>query len=425
MNLLYSLYVYSSFKIDPYHENTSDKAVYLESYYSNKAPLTAVIAAPAFTLAMQVSYWRGWNHTRMDDQYLISWLTTVFSVGLWGAAGFLAMYYWLSRQFDVQTASFVSYTVYLGSLPFPYATILLSHSLCITFILLSLIFIRDVGVGDASKRSRWRCDLLAGCCAGLSISCEYSSGIVALSVGFILLMRGTRHFYLFLAGLLCGASFIPFYSMICFQNPFLIGYDLPARFVELNQGFYGITFPPELENMVFLLFSSARGLLFYTPLFLLSFFGIYHSYRKDQISCAVWGCCCLLHFILISGYWEPPGGLVIGPRYLAPLIPFLSYFCACYLRRGLWLAIPLGLISIFVTLTVTFSGAQLSGGAINVVQSIALPKIFNGVSASVVDGIGVSSSLTYLFFLLVDLAVYALIAMDLVSSAKRQAPQAL
>src|SRR5712692_1948470 len=42
-------------RIDPYHENTGDKAFYNGHYYSDKAPGSALLAAPAYALLRSVS----------------------------------------------------------------------------------------------------------------------------------------------------------------------------------------------------------------------------------------------------------------------------------------------------------------------------------------------------------------------------------
>jgi hypothetical protein len=54
LDLLLALLSKQSFQIDSYHENTPDKAFFDEHYYSDKAPGTAALALPAFSIALAI-----------------------------------------------------------------------------------------------------------------------------------------------------------------------------------------------------------------------------------------------------------------------------------------------------------------------------------------------------------------------------------
>src|SRR5688572_11454496 len=51
LDLLHSLFVHKTFKIDTYSDNTPDKALHNENYYCDKAPGTVILALPSFALA--------------------------------------------------------------------------------------------------------------------------------------------------------------------------------------------------------------------------------------------------------------------------------------------------------------------------------------------------------------------------------------
>ncbi|KKU81820.1 MAG: hypothetical protein UY07_C0008G0009 [Parcubacteria group bacterium GW2011_GWA1_47_8] len=86
-----------------------------------------------------------------------------------------------------------------------------------------------------------------------------------------------------------------------------------------------------------LMFSDERGLLFFTPIFLLSFLGIWYALRRkggDRAVYVVLLCLMALNLFLYSSWGDPWGGWAYGPRYLIPSMPWLALFVGVALAWG-------------------------------------------------------------------------------------------
>ena len=139
LDLLHALLVQKTFKIDAYHENTGDKSIHDGHYYSDKAPGIVFLAQPAFAtsavilkiLDVPLDSARGWLAS--------SWMTTAASVGVITALGGVAMFVFLSKLVGPRHAFITTLIVFLGSAPFPYATMLFSHAAVIGLIIVAAI----------------------------------------------------------------------------------------------------------------------------------------------------------------------------------------------------------------------------------------------------------------------------------------------
>jgi hypothetical protein len=123
--------------------------------------------------------------------------------------------------------------------------------------------------------------------------------------------------YLFWSALIA----IPFVlsNFIIYDN-LLAPYYLPGR-LEL----FGPTFLEALAgNMV----SPARGLLIYSPIFLLSIYGIFLKIKKSQFNLLDMALIAILffHWLIISSFPHWYGGYSFGPRFFSDMLPYLIYF---------------------------------------------------------------------------------------------------
>jgi hypothetical protein len=89
-------------------------------------------------------------------------------------------------------------------------------------------------------------------------------------------------------------------------------------------GFFGIGLPP-LHGIAKALFGD-RGLLVFSPVLVLAAAGLVLLWRRgrrgEAAACAA---VTALFLVLDSGYCDPYGGLSPGPRYAAPMLPFLVF----------------------------------------------------------------------------------------------------
>lgn len=406
LDLLHAIFLQKSFSIDAYHENTVDKSIHNGHYYSDKAPGIVFLALPAFAISMAILYVLDVPLDSPEGWLVSDWITTVGSVGVITALGGVAMFIFLCRLVEQRFAFLTTYVVFLGAAPFPYATMLFSHAAVIGLICIALWAISDeffvsrkIGrVSDAQSsgkspthdldnlssaagggRGEWGMPwiqryLLAGLCCGLAISSEYTAATAAGGVLLLAFLTSFKRGIVLALGAFLPLLLIPINNWACFGSPLAFGYHHLAltKFQEMNKGLFGVTFPPKASAAYLILFSPARGLFFWTPFFLMAFVGLRSLLANSRslfwISCAV----IVLHVVFISGYYMPGGGEALGPRLLAPMIPFAAIGAAYGLRARPLLGSVLGYCSIVLTGIATLIDATPPENAANPLLSFYL-----------------------------------------------------
>ncbi|MBI1178876.1 hypothetical protein GC207_15700 [bacterium] len=150
---------------------------------------------------------------------------------------------------------------------------------------------------------------------------------------------------------------IPAYSWACFGDPFTLTYSYQASFPAMKEGLYAIKWP-DAETAFHLLFSPARGLLFWTPFFLMAGLGYWQLIQKSRGLFWLTYAVPLLQIVVISGRtWDWPAGPAWGPRLLSPMIPLLALPCAFGVQKLPKLGFPLAVYSILVTTLATLTDA--------------------------------------------------------------------
>lgn len=110
-----------------------------------------------------------------------------------------------------------------------------------------------------------------------------------------------------------------------------------------------------------LMFSDERGLLFFTPIFILSFLGIFYVLRRkggDRAVYVVPLALVALNLLLYSSWGDPWGGWAYGPRYLIPSMPWFALFVGVALSSG---SAPISKKIIAFSLFLYSSGIALLG----------------------------------------------------------------
>lgn len=82
-----------------------------------------------------------------------------------------------------------------------------------------------------------------------------------------------------------------------------------------------------------LLISQDRGIFFYTPIFILSLFGIFYMLRRPTLESGVLLSVIACDLFLYSSFGDPWGGWAFGPRYLIPSMAVLSLAIAVWLSK--------------------------------------------------------------------------------------------
>jgi hypothetical protein len=357
LDLLHAIVENHQFTIDPFEQNTCDKAVYQGHYYSDKAPGTVILALPFFYLA-EILVGKDIGGPESSKKWLISsWISCAGALGLTTALGAACLFRWLCKWTTARVAFLTTMALFLGGMPLPYATILFSHSLVVGLISVSLWAIgwSPASAAFAVRNSSY--DIVAGLCCGLSVACEFTAGLIVIGVSIGLLVSDSRRFTRFVVATIPPLLLIPAYSLACFGHAFVLPYSLQAAFPEMQQGFYSITWPNAAIAWN-LLFGSSRGLLFWSPFLLLSGLGYGRLIKRSEALFWLTYLLPLVQIFVLSGRaFDWHGGPTFSARYLAPILPWLALPCALGAERFTKTACVLTIYSIGVTTLATVTNA--------------------------------------------------------------------
>jgi hypothetical protein len=376
LDLLHAIWAEGTFKIDAYHENTSNKATADGHYYSDKAPGTFVMALPAFSLARAIL---ALTDIELDSDlgWLISsWISCAGSLAIVTALGGVALFAWLRRWVPPHYAYVATLGIFLGAAPLPYCTLLMSHAAVVGLLSIA-IWAGEWGLRPSKSVGLGRRDMLAGFCCGLALASEYSAGIAVVGIVLGYILSDFRRSLPLGLGMLPPLMLIPTYHWICFGTPLTFGYLNSANFTEMHEGFFGIKLPPRGEQVFLLLFGAERGLFFWSPILILVFIG-FHRLRNSSLRVlAVTYLVPLLQVAAISAYFLPFAGAMIGPRLLAPILPVIALPVALGISRFPSLGYLLATISILVTVVATAVGILIPAGVSNPLFEYHVVRLFD------------------------------------------------
>ena len=352
-NLVRAMVLQRTTRIDAYHQNTQDKAFHQGHYYSDKAPGSALLAAPVFALL------RGLVATEGDPAATTTRevSTLAFAVsGLPTALAALLLLRYLRRRVAEWWALAVSAGFALGTIACPLATAYFGHAAAMAFL-----FGAFYTLSRTAAPATWRAPLLAGLLAGWAVLVEYPT---LFGVGILLvysLSHGRRAPLLMVAGALPAALLLLGYNWLSFGRPFSLGYANladPGFAAGMGRGLFGIGLPtPSTLHEILL---GWRGLLSLAPWLILTPLGLWYGWRtatgrlrQEVVVCGAIGAVFLLYN---AGYYLPLGGVSPGPRFLAPALPFAAILVALVPGRfrpaiSAQIAVSIG---IFLVVTATF-----------------------------------------------------------------------
>ena len=293
----------------------------------------------------------------------------------------MALFLWLSQWVSQRHALVTTLGVILGAAPLPYSTMMFSHALaagCIAIAIWALMrrnggfthcmaaspppnlspkVAEGVPEGLGSARGSVRWDIIAGLAIGLALASEYSSGLVVVGVVACLVGAQWNRLAAIGVGALPPLSLVPAYSWACLGTPLKLPYSYQASFPDMMEGVYAIKWP-DLETLLNLLFSTERGLFFWSPFLLLAWVGCFLMRglpRRWFVLCYVIP---VMHILIISGrVWDWPAGPTLGPRLLTPIIPLLALPCALAVKRFPKTGIALASYSIALITLATLTNA--------------------------------------------------------------------
>lgn len=379
LDFLHAIVIEHTCRIDSYQSNTCDKSLSNGHYYSDKAPGIVFLALPAFLVSAVILDLSDIPIDSESGWFLSSWITTIGSVSLITALGGMALFAFLCPLVGQRFAFVTSLVLFLGAAPFPYATMLFSHAAVAGLISIAIWAIGDsfffskmtpsmsITLVSADRFCFKKRHILAGVCCGLAISCEFTAAIAAAGILTLAMLTNFKRGVMLAMAAIPAILLIFFNNWACFGNPFKFGYHSLAlsSFQQMNDGFFGISFPPTLEALYLILFSPERGLLFWTPFFAIAALGINAYFKECAKLFFIAYFVVLLHVLIIAGYYMPGGGNALGPRHLACIEPFLAILAAFGVKRYPTIGCTLGFLSILLTGSATLIDAMPNDEIVN------------------------------------------------------------
>jgi MFS family permease len=355
---LHAIVLQGTLRIDAYHEVTGDKALIGGHYYSEKAPAIVLMALPAFSLTVLTQKLMGIDPDSAEGWRASQWVATVGSVGLLAAFGGVAFFGLLVPRLGAPIALVATYSMFLGSLTFPYATAMFAHAGTIGLLCIALW----AALGHTGGRH----DYIAGLLAGLAVASEYPAIIPCAALGLYLAHTDLPRAWRFGLALMPGAILILAKNYLISGSPFQVSYGSNPAFPELTSGnAFGFNLP-DPEAVAGLLWGEYRGLFFWCPVLLMAIPGLVILLRKHPP--VAWMIAIVFVFIMIqvSSFYSWFGGSAVGPRYLAPALPFLGLAAAYGIKRFPIPGVALALLSVLLM-------AMVSAVAIDPPQDVLTP----------------------------------------------------
>jgi hypothetical protein len=366
------------FEIDSYANQTGDRAIYGNHFYSDKDPGLAFLTTPIyagwkflynfFPESFKEKYKgrEGYIGEVLNKASVIAVvdrgfftftamiLVTFFTSSIFTALTSLVVFkisgFFLKGKFE---RILLALTYFFGTFAFHYSLHFMNHAAATFFLFLSFFLLFR---GEKNNLKQF---ILSGIFFGFSIVIDKLLLLffpIFLAYCFTLRKEFSTIFFLF--AIISTLPYI-FYNYSIFKNPF----ELTSTYIdrEIYRHAYPLQqsiFPEikitkaslfDLESLIYklhlrgfiinpmvmlrLLFYPYRGLFFYSPVLILSLVGLYFmwkNYKKEAFIII------LMVFLLTSAistraiWW---GGLCFGPRYLLPVVPLLMLPLAFFIKE--------------------------------------------------------------------------------------------
>jgi len=321
-------------------------------YYSKYGIFQSLLAVPLYWIAL---------HSKRFGLVQTVMLLNAF---ITAATGSLIFLYVKGLGYSRHASLGVGIIFGLCTTAFVYAKYFLSEptvGLCL--LATAYVLFNRRGMSNRNKASSGYA-LLAGLTLGLAIATRPEAAL-AIPIFFIYdLYRHaskaaiqTKGYWIdiLLFGLALGISFaaIGAYNYARFGSPLQTGYPSWETFDNpLLAGLWGLLLSPE------------KGLLFYSPILLLSFFSFPAFFKRNRAEAMLILALFVVYSITFAKWHAWAAGACWGPRFLVPLIPFLMIIIAPTIeailaKRSLWATLA------FLALCLLSAIVQILGAGVN------------------------------------------------------------
>jgi len=305
------------------YSDTEDKASFNGHFFSDKAIGISLLSVPPFLLLHLIERLFAIHFSASIAIFFLRVFVVTIPALLFVPV--IARFWNRMRPDD----SFIPYLLFLllfGTIAFPYSLQLINHYLLgiLLFLPVYLLSGSRNGNRELPTRSLW----LSGAATGLALTMEFPAvlpvALVCLYVCWI--VRSWKRIATFAIPVAAFLLLILAYNYAVFGNPFDVTYrHATERHIEHHaHGLVGVNLPKP-EALWGLLFSRHHGLFFISPFLLFCIPGLILMIRSKEWKAEGWlftGISLSVLFVY-TGFFYWIGGWAVGPRYLAPLMPFL------------------------------------------------------------------------------------------------------
>jgi hypothetical protein len=364
---LHAVVLEHTLRIDHYISYTGDRALIDGHYYSEKAPAMALAALPAFAATVAIEKLAGLDPDQQPGRRIAEWVATALSAGVLAALGGVAFFGLIAARADALTATLSTFALFLGSITFPYATSLFAHAGTIGLLSIALW-----GVLGAVTPRR---DVIAGIAAGLAVASEYPAILPGIAIGLYLASLDLKRMLRYGLATLPAAALILLNNYAISGSPLKFSYGSNPLFPEINAvNAYGFNLP-DLAALRAVLWGEYRGLLFWSPVMAMAIPGFYFLFRRDRRVAIMTAAACVMILLQVSAFYTWFGGNAIGPRYLAPALPFFALAAACGIKQFPEMGMILTVVSIGMMLMVTAIAIDPNADVLTPFQSFYVVRI--------------------------------------------------
>ena len=336
LDVAWALVERGTVSIDAYAGNTGDVAIFEGHLYSTKAPGSSFLAVPLVMALRVIQAGLGFDPEsaggRAFQGHLITWL-----LGGWGTAALAWLVAVMARRWygaTLREQVLVALTFGLGTIAFPFATVLLGH--CVAAAVgAGCIFLVIPGRGRR-PRPGW-----AGLLAASAMVTDYPGVIFLVVSGLVLLwtQRSWQAALRFALGAAGPILLLAAYHQACFGHPLTTGYDYQTEMFQHHDEavLLGLFSLPRPDRLWHITLGAKRGLFLLYPACLLGLLAPIAAWRQRSARLpllASWAV--FLWFLMLNAsypVWD--GGYSSGPRHLIAGVPLLMA-PAALLFRGAW-----------------------------------------------------------------------------------------
>ncbi len=167
--------------------------------------------------------------------------------------------------------------------------------------------------------------------AGLPLAFEVITrpvdALIAAPLGLYVLVSYRREIWTFIAAAIAPLLFQLWYNAAYFGTPFRVQFFTEPQTVggqTVAPG--GLWATPFASGLALEVLSPGRGLLFYSPIFILSLAGLALAWRRNgEVLLRYLGVGAILSILIVAKWHKTSGGESFGPRLLADLTPIMAF----------------------------------------------------------------------------------------------------